>query len=91
AGAVLTNGLSRRFASAFPGHPVRLADLMAPGANRPVPPAVAQVVRGVLAGALHDTFLACLVVGVVATLSVALVPRGRATDIRDRARAVAAG
>ncbi len=48
-----------------------------------------HTVHRAFAGALHQTFLTCAVIGVLAVVCIAFVPKGKATDIRDRAHAAA--
>lgn len=87
ASAVMLSGLTSRLADAFPGQSIDTSTLLAPGGSQQSLPASAQdLVRGAFAGALHNVFLLTLAVIVLGAFSVVLMPRGSATELRDRAQ-----
>jgi hypothetical protein len=88
ASAVMLSGLTGRLADAFPGQVIDTSSLLAPGGEGPsISEAGQDLVRGAFAGALHSVFVMTLIVMVVGALSVLLMPRGSATELRDRAQA----
>jgi EmrB/QacA subfamily drug resistance transporter len=87
ASAVMLSGLTSRLAAAFPGQEIDTSTLLAPGAQQQAIPEAAQdLVRVAFAGALHNVFVMTLFVIVVGAISVVLMPRGSATELRDRAQ-----
>ncbi len=88
AAAVMLDGLTSRLEAAFPGVRIHVADMLSPASKaRAIPPAARRAVREAFSGALHQTFLATLVLGLVTLAVSLLMPRGRATEVRDTARA----
>jgi EmrB/QacA subfamily drug resistance transporter len=85
-GSVVNTGLVSRLNHAFPGANVSASSVFSPGAKQELSPGVLHAVRLAFAGALHQAFLACLVIGIVALLSSFLMPKGRAQDMRDQAQ-----
>ncbi|MFM8304482.1 MAG: MFS transporter, partial [Actinomycetota bacterium] len=87
ASAVMLSGLTSRLAAAFPGQPVDTSRLLTPsGDQSSIPEAAQALVREAFAGALHSVFVMTLFVIVLGALSVLLMPRGSATELRDRAQ-----
>ena len=86
ASAVMLSGLTSRLADAFPGKQMDTSSLLAPGGDRSIPASAQDLVRSAFAGALHSVFVMTLVVVGVGALSVLLMPRGSATELRDRAQ-----
>jgi EmrB/QacA subfamily drug resistance transporter len=87
ASSVMLNGLTSRLASAFPGQAIDTSSLLSPSRSEAaIPPAAADLVRGAFAGALHSVFVMTLFVVIVGAFTVLLMPRGSATELRDRAQ-----
>jgi hypothetical protein len=87
ASSVLLNGLSSRLATAFPGQDIETSSLLVPGQDQPGLSGEAHdLVRSAFAGALHNVFLMTLAVVALGALTVLLMPRGSATELRDRAQ-----
>ena len=80
-GAVMINGLTSRL------HGIPAAQILSPGAAASVSPGQAGTIRLAFAGALHQTFMTGLIFGTLAVLTTFLVPKGKATTIRDLAQA----
>ncbi|MBM3660802.1 MAG: MFS transporter [Actinobacteria bacterium] len=86
ASAVMLGGLTNRLTDAFPGEEIDTSRLLAPSTGgAEIPEAAQDLVRGAFAGALHNVFVLTFVVIVVGAISVVLMPRGSATELRDRA------
>jgi EmrB/QacA subfamily drug resistance transporter len=84
AGAVMLSALSSRLTDAFPGKDLDTSSLLAPGeATRQLPASAQDLVREAFAGALHVMFVMLLFVVVVGALTVVLMPRGSARELRD--------
>ena len=87
ASAVMLSGLTNRLVDAFPGQEIDTSRLLAPSTSGDsIPDSAQDLVRGAFAGALHNVFVLTLVVIVVGAISVLLMPRGSATELRDRAQ-----
>lgn len=87
ASAVMLNGLTSRLGAAFPGQDIDTSSLLAPtDTARALPAEVQEIVRQAFAGALHSVFVMTLAVVVVGAFTVLLMPRGSATELRDRAQ-----
>ena len=87
ASAVMLSGLTNRLVDAFPGQEIDTSRLLAPSTSgNSIPDSAQDLVRGAFAGALHNVFVLTLVVIVVGAISVLLMPRGSATELRDRAQ-----
>jgi len=88
AASVMLSSLTDRLSSAFGGAHIDADRVLAPTAHAtPLPPATRAIVRDAFAGALHRTFWVAVAVAGLGLVMTRLMPRGRATDIRDRARA----
>jgi EmrB/QacA subfamily drug resistance transporter len=86
AASVMLTSLSNRLADAFPGAQLQSSDFLAPGSSvERIPPAAQEAVQHAFAGALHQVFVAAALVGLLALFCVFLMPRGKATALRDRA------
>ena len=86
ASSVLLNGLASRLAIAFPGQDLDTSSLLVPGqGDAKLSEAAHDLVRGAFAGALHQVFVMTLVVVLVGAFTVLLMPRGSATELRDKA------
>jgi hypothetical protein len=84
AGAVMLSALSSRLTEAFPGQELDTSSLLAPGeATRQLPASAQDLVREAFAGALHVMFVMLLLVVIVGALTVLLMPRGSARELRD--------
>jgi EmrB/QacA subfamily drug resistance transporter len=87
ASAVMLGGLTSRLAEAFPGQDIDTSSLLAPSTGpQAIPESAQDLVREAFAGALHSVFVMTLVVVAIGALSVLLMPRGSATELRDRAQ-----
>lgn len=87
AAAVMLGGLTNRLAAAFPGQHIDSSSLLSPTAtSRTLPSDVQEIVRGAFAGSLHNVFVVTLGVVIVGAVTVLLMPRGSATELRDRAQ-----
>ncbi len=87
AASVMLTSLTSRLEDAFgPAAAVDTNDVLAPAGQRPVPPAVKEVVADAFAGALHWTFWAACIVAIIGLACTLLMPRGAATELRDEAR-----
>ena len=86
AAAILFGGLTRRLAAAFPGQEIDTSSLLVPSdGNQTIPESAQDLVREAFAGALHNVFVMTFLVIVVGAISVLLMPRGSATELRDQA------
>jgi len=86
ASAIMLSGLTSRLAAAFPGQQVDTSSLLVPSSGKQALPESAQdLVREAFAGALHNVFVMTFFVIVVGAISVVLMPRGSATELRDAA------
>jgi hypothetical protein len=87
ASAVMLSGLTSRLTDAFPGQEIDTSSLLAPtDGPAAIPESAQELVRGAFAGALHNVFVMTMFVVVVGAISVLLMPRGSATELRDRAQ-----
>jgi EmrB/QacA subfamily drug resistance transporter len=88
AASVMLTSLTSRLTEAFGDVGIDANTVLAPTNDaRPLPPATQEVVREAFSGALNRTFWVAVAVAVLGLVMTVLMPRGRATDIRDRARA----
>jgi hypothetical protein len=86
ASAIMLSGLTSRLAAAFPGQAVDTSSLLVPSDGKQSIPESAQLlVREAFAGALHSVFVMTFFVIIIGAISVVLMPRGSATELRDRA------
>jgi Na+/melibiose symporter-like transporter len=85
--AVLLSGLASELTARFPGRDVDASELLTPGASVPGGAAAADEVREAFAAALHSVFVLTAVFVVVGALTVLLMPRGSAVELRDEAHA----
>ena len=84
ASAVMLSGLTSRLSDAFPNQTINTAKLLGPnGGTKGMSAAAQEVVRVSFAGALHQVFVATLIVVVVGAVTVLLMPRGSARELRD--------
>jgi len=89
AASVMLTRLADRLTSAF-GRTVDVSNLLAPTTHAvPLSAATKAIVRESFAGALHQTFWVATGIALIGLGCTALMPRGKATDIRDEARAEA--
>jgi EmrB/QacA subfamily drug resistance transporter len=88
AGSVMLNTLVDRLHAVFGNVGIQASQLLTP-AHRSVhlSKSVRAAVSDAFAGALHRTFWVAVGVASIGLLCTVLMPRGRATDIRDKARA----
>jgi MFS family permease len=84
--AVLLSGLTSRLADLFPGRDVDAATLLAPGGSLPSGES-ADAVRQAFADSLHSVFVLTFVLVALGALTVLIMPRGSAIELRDEARA----
>jgi EmrB/QacA subfamily drug resistance transporter len=88
AGAVMLNTLVDRLHAAFGNVGIQASQLLTPTQqSRHLSASAKASVADAFAGALHRTFWVAVAVAAVGLLCTLLMPRGRAADIRDRARA----
>ena len=81
AGAIFFNPLAERLSVVF-GRPFAAADLSSPSStNSTVPKALQPLVAQAFSSSLHELFVACFVLGVVAIFTGLLMPRGRPQDM----------
>jgi EmrB/QacA subfamily drug resistance transporter len=86
ASSVMLTTLTDRLAAAFPGAPIDSSELLSPASSgNSIPPAAQEAVRTAFSGALHQVFVTAAIIGVLGLLCVVLMPRGKATALRDRA------
>jgi len=84
ASAVMLSGLTSRLALAFPHKTVDTAKLLGPnGTKAGMSPSAQELIREAFAGALHEVFVMTLIVVVVGALTVLMMPRGSARELRD--------
>jgi EmrB/QacA subfamily drug resistance transporter len=88
AATVVLTTLADRLESAF-GRSVDTSELLSPGGQRNIPPAAREIVRDAFAGSLHRAFWVAVAVAAAGLVATLLMPRGKATSIRDEARAEA--
>jgi hypothetical protein len=88
AASVMLSSLTDRLTEAFGASNIDADTVLAPtNRAKPLPPAARAIVRDAFAGSLHRVFWVAVVVAVLGLLASALMPRGSATLIRDKARA----
>ena len=63
-----------------------MSEALSPSDPASVPPAAREAVRDAFAGSLHRAFWVAVVVALVGLVATRLMPRGKATDIRDQVR-----
>jgi EmrB/QacA subfamily drug resistance transporter len=88
AAALMLTVLTERLKELFPGTRIKAASLLSPQAAARFPAETQDLVRGAFSDALHVVFVGALVIAVVGLLTVALMPGGKPTDIRDAAHGV---
>jgi EmrB/QacA subfamily drug resistance transporter len=87
AASVLLTTLANRLRDAFGDAGIDTAKLLTPTERQTkLPPAAREAVRDAFAGALHRTFWVAVAVALIGLVFTLLMPRGRAADIRDKAR-----
>jgi EmrB/QacA subfamily drug resistance transporter len=84
-GALMLSALADRLASAFPNEHISTTSLLSPTAAASFPPETQEVVRNAFADALHIVFVAVLVIVLVGVITIALMPGGSPTALRDAA------
>jgi EmrB/QacA subfamily drug resistance transporter len=86
AASVMLTSLTQRLAEAFPGTNINASQFLSPASSgQKVPPGAQGAVQQAFAGALHNVFVTATVIGAISLLCVLLMPRGKATALRDRA------
>jgi EmrB/QacA subfamily drug resistance transporter len=96
AGAIFFNALAERLSVVF-GRPFAAGDLSSPSStNSTVPKALQPLVAKAFSSSLHELFVACFVLGLIAIFTGLLMPRGRPQDMdmeatMERERLVAGG
>jgi EmrB/QacA subfamily drug resistance transporter len=85
AAAIMLATLTDRLTELFPGAHIKAASLLSPQAAARFPAETQHLVRGAFADALHVVFVAALVIVLLGILTIALMPGGKPTDIRDAA------
>jgi hypothetical protein len=85
AAALMLTTLTDRLATLFPGSHIKAGSLLSPQAAARFPVATQHLVRGAFADSLHVVFVAALAIALVGMLTVALMPGGKPSDIRDAA------
>jgi EmrB/QacA subfamily drug resistance transporter len=83
--AVLLSTLTSRLATAFPGSHIPAGSLLSPQTAKSFPPAAQALVRQAFADALHPVFVITMCIAALGALSTLLMPRIKATAIRDDA------
>lgn len=87
AAALMLTTLTDRLAVLFPEAHIKAASLLSPQAAARFPAETQGLVRGAFADALHVVFVAALVIVLIGMLTLALMPGGKPSDIRDAAHA----
>jgi EmrB/QacA subfamily drug resistance transporter len=86
AASVMLSSLTRRLTAAFPGVKIQASEFLSPASSgKKIPPAAQEAVRHAFSGALHQVFVTAVVMAVLGALCVFLMPRGKATALRDEA------
>jgi EmrB/QacA subfamily drug resistance transporter len=86
AASVMLTSLTHRLAAAFPGAKINASEFLSPASSgQKIPPAAQEAVRHAFSGALHEVFVTAAVIGALGLVCVLLMPRGKATALRDRA------
>jgi EmrB/QacA subfamily drug resistance transporter len=88
AAALMLSTLTDRLTELLPGAHIKAAELLSPQAAARFPAETQDIVRGAFSDALHVVFVAALVIVLLGMLTVALMPGGKPSDIRDAAHAV---
>ncbi len=85
--SVMLNALSGKLSAAFPGSNIDANSLLSPTTgNGPKLTAEAkETIRHAFASSLHRSFVTMAIIAAGAILTTLLMPRGKATDIRDKA------
>ena len=84
--ALLLTTLTDRLTEALPHAHIKAGELLSPQAAARFPAATQHIVRGAFADALHVVFVAALVIVVLGMFTIALMPGGKPSAIRDAAR-----
>ncbi len=84
--ALMLTTLTDRLHEALPRARIKAGELLSPQAAARFPEATQDIVRGAFADALHVVFVAALVIVLVGMLTIALMPGGKPTAIRDAAQ-----
>jgi EmrB/QacA subfamily drug resistance transporter len=86
AASVMLTSLTHRLSAAFPGAKINASEFLSPASSTGrIPPAAQEAVRHAFSGALHQVFVTAAVIGALGLVCVLLMPRGKATALRDRA------
>jgi hypothetical protein len=86
AASVMLSSLTRRLTAAFPGVKIQASEFLSPASSgTKIPPAAREAVRHAFSGALHQVFVTAVVMAALGALCVFLMPRGKATALRDEA------
>jgi len=83
--SVLLTTLGDRLRAVF-GVDVDTSKLLSPSQRQTIPPAARAAVQDAFAGSLHRAFWVAVFVACVGLVATLLMPRGKATTIRDEAR-----
>jgi hypothetical protein len=83
--ALMLTTLTDRLAELFPGSHIKAGSLLSPQAAARFPASTQHLVRGAFADSLHVVFVAALVIVMIGMVTVALMPGGKPSDIRDAA------
>jgi hypothetical protein len=84
--ALMLTTLTNRLTEALPNAHIKAGELLSPQAAGRFPAATRDIVRGAFADALHIVFVAAFVIVLLGMLTIALMPGGKPTAIRDAAR-----
>jgi MFS family permease len=87
AASVLLSSVTSRLEKAFGTHAFNTSKLLAPTSTATkLDPGTQRIVSESFAGALHRTFWVAVSVAVIGLICTRMMPKGSATEIRDRAR-----
>jgi EmrB/QacA subfamily drug resistance transporter len=88
--AFMLNTLTDRITKLFPHAHIKAASLLSPQVMKRFPASSQLLVRHAFADALHVAFVVTFIAVMLGAFTTLLMPKGRATDIRDAARRSAA-
>jgi len=83
--SVMLTTLSDRITTAFPGRNIKAASLLSAQTAASFPPEAQDLMRHAFADALHVVFVTTFIIAVIGAVTTLLMPRGSATEMRDRA------
>ena len=87
AASVLLTSLTSRLEEAFGSQAFDTSKLLTPSDQAtPLSPETERIVSGAFSGALHRAFWVSVAVAVIGLICTRMMPKGSATEIRDRAR-----